>query len=696
MSPISQQVRSVSITTPLGEDVLLLKSMSGSEQLGRPFHFELQLLSEDQNISFEKIMGLEVTIRVDLAGGKQARFFHGLINRFSLVGVEGEMTLYSASVVPWFWFLTRVTDCRIFQSKTVPDILKEVFQEFGYSDLKDSLTSSYRTWEYCVQYRESYFNFLSRLLEQEGIYFYFEHEDGKHTMVLADGPSAHVPCPGYAQLSFRPQQSGGVPGEFISHWKIDKQVMSGAYMHRDFNFTKPKTLLESASNLPRDHAMAEFEVYDYPGEFPESADGDAYASVRMQQLQMPYEVGHGVTNARGLLCGGTFKMKDFPREDQNDRDLVVSQIHHQIHSDSFAAGGSPAQPVYRATFQTIAKEEHFRALRITPKPQIAGVQTAIVTGPSGEEIHTDEYGRVKVQFHWDRLGKKDENSSCWVRVSQNWAGKKWGGIFLPRIGQEVIIEFLEGDPDRPIITGRVYNGDQTIPYELPANKTQSGVKSRSSKDGTPDNFNEIRFEDKKGSEEVYIHAEKDQNNVVENNETTQVGVNRTENVGNDETITIGNNRTEQVGVNETISIGSNRTETVGANESITIAISRARTVGVNDAITVGAAQEITVGAAQATNVGIDQSTAVGNNQSNTVGKDRSSDVGDNDTLNVGKKLTIEAGEEVLLKTGKASILMKKDGTITIEGKDITLKGSGDISAKASKKVTIKGSKILQN
>jgi type VI secretion system secreted protein VgrG len=688
MSPLTQTDRAVGITTPLGADVLLLKTMTGTEQLGRLFQFDLQLLSEDQDIAFEDIMGLGVTVRVDRPDRKGSRFFHGLVNRFSLAGVEGEMTLYKASVVPWFWFLTRVTDCRIFQNKTVPDIIKEVMLEYGYSDLKDSLNGSFRTWDYCVQYRESSFNFLSRLMEQEGIYYYFEHEKDKHTMVLANGPSAHVPCPDYDQLHFRPQQTGGVPGEFISHWKVDKQVMSGAYLHRDFNFTKPKTLLESASNIPRAHAMADFEVYDYPGEFPDTADGDAYASVRMQQLQVPHEVGHGHTNARGLLCGGTFIMKDFPRKDQNERDFVISQIHHQIHSDSFASASGGSHPLYRANFQTIAKEEHFRALRTTPKPQIPGVQTAIVTGPSGEEIYTDQYGRVKVQFHWDRLGGNDENSSCWVRVSQNWAGKKWGGVFLPRIGQEVIVEFVEGDPDRPIITGRVYNGDQTVPYDLPANKTQSGVKSRSSKGGTPDNFNEIRFEDKKGSEEVYIHAEKDQNNVVENNETTHVGVNRTENVGNDETITIGNNRTETVGVNETISIGNNRTESVGANESVTIAISRTRLVGANDNITVGAAQQITVGGAQATIVGADQS--------NTVGGDLSESVGGDTSINVGKKLTIEAGDEIQIKTGKASILMKKDGTISIEGKDITLKGSGGITAKASKNVTIKGKKILQN
>jgi type VI secretion system secreted protein VgrG len=447
---------------------------------------------------------------------------------------------------------------------------------------------------------------------------------------------------------------------------------------------------------------------------------------------------------RGLCAGGLFSLKGYPREDQN-REYLVTSVRHSISVDDYhsgSKGGSPAD--YTNNFTVIVSKTPFRSARITPKPIVQGPQTAVVTGPAGEEIYTDEHGRVKLKFHWDRHNKKDENSSCWVRVSQLWAGKNWGGIHIPRIGQEVIVEFLEGDPDRPIVTGRVYNGEQVPPYALPANKTQSGIKSRSSKGGSGANFNEIRMEDKKGEEQLYIHAEKNQDNVVENDETTTVGHDRTEDVGHDETIHIGNNRTETVDVDETITIGNNRTETVGVNESITVGANRTRSVGgsesvavamqrthmvgINETIGIGAAQEIGIGAFQAVaigayqtvdiganqsiNIGVNQDTKVGSNQSLAVGGNQSESVDGNvsvsvdgnrgtsikgnDSLKVGKNLVIDAGDSVTIKTGSASITMKKDGTIVIKGKDITVEGSGKIDAKASKNIVMKGQKILQN
>jgi len=497
----------------------------------------------------------------------------------------------------------------------------------------------------------------------------------------------------------------------------------------DFDFKKPKTSLGATTNVSRKYGKAKFEMYDYPGEYLEHGEGDRLADVRLNELQTQYEILHGQASARGLAAGCTFKLKNHPRGDQNREYLITGVLLHADAGEfATASAGGNGSDFFSCSFTAIDSKQTFRPPRLTPKPIVQGPQTAIVAGPGGEEIYTDEHGRVKVQFHWDRYGKSDENSSCWMRVSQAWAGKTWGSIHIPRIGQEVIVEFLEGDPDRPIITGRVYNADATPPYGLPGNKTQSGIKSRSSKGGGSANFNEIRFEDKKGSEEVYIHAEKDQNNIVENDETTSVGHDRTEDVGNDEKITIGKNRTEKVGVNEKISIGANRTEDVGANEDITIGASRTRTVAINDAITIGVAQEISVGAAQAitvgaaqaisvgasqstsvginqdNNIGVNQSTDVGSNQSNSIGgnqndkvtKNRSSSVGENDTLKVAKKLSIDAGEEVLIKTGDASIHMKKDGTIQIKGKDIAIQGSGKISVKADGDITMKGSKIAAN
>jgi type VI secretion system secreted protein VgrG len=348
------------------------------------------------------------------------------------------------------------------------------------------------------------------------------------------------------------------------------------------------------------------------------------------------------------------------------------------------------------TIDSIDAKAPFRPARVTPKPIVQGAQTAIVVGKAGDEIYTDEHARVKVQFHWDRQGKNDENSGCWIRVAQTWAGKQWGAIHIPRIGQEVIVDFLEGDPDKPIITGRVYNGANMPPYDLPANKTQSGVKSRSSKEGTPANFNEIRFEDKKGSEQLFIHAEKNQDIEVENDETHWVGHDRTKTVDNDETTHVKGNRTETVDKDESITIAGTRTESVDKTETITIAKSRTESVGESESVSISKDQQLTVGGSRTRDVTKDETITIGKKQQNSIGDARTTSVAKDDTLDVGKKLTIDAGDQITLQTGSASITMKKDGTIQIKGKDITIEGSGKINVKASSDVVIKGSKIQQN
>jgi type VI secretion system secreted protein VgrG len=379
-----------------------------------------------------------------------------------------------------------------------------------------------------------------------------------------------------------------------------------------------------------------------------------------------------------LVSGGVFKLARHPRADQNQEYLIVAADYQLEESPHESARAD--DEVFSVRLRAIPSAQTFQPPRLTPKPAVQGPQTAIVVGAQGDEIYTDQYGRVKVQFHWDRYGQGDENSSCWIRVAHHWAGQNWGMVAIPRVGQEVIVDFLEGDPDRPIITGRVYNADQMPPYDLPANMTQTGIKTRSSKGGGVENFNEIRFEDMTGSEHLLIHAEKDQMIEVENDETHWVGHDRTKTIDNDETTLVQHDRTETVLNNETITIGADRTETVGQNETITVALMRTRAVGVNEAIAIGAAQEVVVGASRVLAVGVDQSTSVGNN----------------DSLKVGKNLVIDAGDSVTIKTGSASITMKKDGTITIKGKDITINGSGKINVKASSDVVINGSKVGVN
>ena len=713
---LKQDNRSIGIKTPLGPDALALHSFSVQERISRLFQIEAELVSEDGRVDFDKIVGHDVTIRLNTTG-KDKRFFHGFVSRLVQVADKGQHARYRATIVPWLWFLTRTSDCRTWpadepaKGKTVPQIIEEVFKNLGFSDYQLKLSGNYEKREFCVQYRETNFNFVSRLMEQAGIYYYFEHEDGKHTLVLADSVSAHKEFPNYKDMTFHEAEQG-TQREVVTEWVMEKEAQPVTAALQDFDFKKPKTSLLTSTKVGRKYGKAQFEIFDYPGEYLEHTDGQRLADVRLEELQTQYETLHGQASVRGLAAGHLIELKKHPRDDQNRKYLLTSVSLHADGGEFSSGSGGGGGHFFSCNFTAIDKEQQFRPARLTPKPIVQGPQTAIVVGPAGEEIYTDEHARVKVHFHWDRHDKSDENSSCWVRVSQFWAGKTWGSIHIPRIGQEVIVEFLEGDPDRPIITGRVYNADQTPPYTLPGNKTQSGIKSRSSSGGSGANCNEFRFEDKKGSEQVLLHAEKDQTIEVENDEThsvghdrkktvthdetTEVKHDRTETVGNDEKITITHDRTETVLNNETITIAGSRTENVAKSESVTVAMTRNHSVGINEAINIGAAQELNVGAAQTISVGAIQSISVGLNQSLSVGGKRTTDVAKDDNLKVGKKLNIEAADEINIKTGDAKISMKKDGTITIEGKDITIKGSGNITVKASSDVTIKGSKVEAN
>ena len=731
---LTQKDRTLSITTPLGEDVLLLRSMTGSEQLGRLFEYQLSLLSEDFEIRYEDLLGKSLTVNMQLLDGSE-RHFNGIVNRFAQVGFDGGLAQYDATVVPSTWFLTRTSDCRIFQEKTVPDIIKEVLRENDITDFEERLNGSYRKWVYCVQYRETDFNFISRLMEQEGIYYFFTHEQDKHKLVFADDYSSHAKVPGYEEVPYYPPGSQALrERDHITEWILQTEVQPGCFAHTDFDFTAPKKALLAKLEAPKPHEQAKFEIYDYPGEYCESGDGDSYARIRLEEMQADYQIAQAEGNARGLTCGALFNLTEFPREDQN-REYLITGADYQLQSDRFMSmAGAGSGPVFACSVTAMDAKTPFRPARTAPKPMVQGPQTAIVTGKSGEEIWTNEYGCVKVQFHWDRYGKNDENSSCWVRCSHPWAGKNWGAVAIPRIGQEVIVEFLEGDPDQPIITGRVYNGDSMPPYGLPASAVISGLKSDSTKGGG--GYNEYVMDDTKGNELIREHGQFDKDSTIENDlrehvlndrsrdvtnnetvlvgndraktighdETTKVGNDRTEAVGANETIAIGVNRKESVGSNETITIGANRTEQVGKNETITIGVNRTEKVGADESIAIGKARTEQVGKSESVQVGDDRSHQIGKNgglkggkdQSVSVGDNRTVSVGKNDALKVGKNLTIDAGDSVTIKTGKASISMKKDGTITIQGKDITIKGSGGINVKASKNVVIKGQKVLEN
>ena len=515
-----QSERAVEIITPLGDDVLLFHRMTATESLGRLFQFDLDLLSSDPNIDFDKLLGQNVTVRLELPDD-QTRYFNGFVSRFSQEGSVDDFNAYSMTLHPWLWFLTRTADCRIFQEMTVPDIIKQVFRDHGFTDFEEALSGEYRNWTYCVQYRETDFNFVSRLMEQEGIYYYFKHEQNRHMLVLSDSVSSHDPFPGYETIPyFPPDQHLIRETHHIHEWTISREVQPGVYALTEYDFENPKANLLVKSAISRNHAQSSLEIFDYPGEYVTAGEGDTYVNARIQELQAEYEQAQGQANARGLAVGSLFQLTDYPREDQNQEYLVVSATY-ELESDAYSSGASSAsEDVYTCSFTAMSSKQQFRAERTTPKPLVQGPQTAVVVGPSGEEIHTDKFGRVKVQFHWDRYGKSDENSSCWVRVSHPTAGKGWGSVQIPRIGQEVIVDFLEGDPDRPIITGRVYNKGNMPPYELPGGGMVSGMKSNSTPGGR--GYNEMSMNDSKGEEGMTIHAQKDMDSTIENNRSATV------------------------------------------------------------------------------------------------------------------------------------------------------------------------------
>lgn len=563
----AQSTRFTRITSPLGPDVLLLRSMHGSDELGRLFEYELQLVSHDANLDLNQLLGKPLSLSVQQHGGGE-RHFHGIVAACGQTVDRGQFAAYRVTLRPWLWLLSRTSDCRIFQHMSVPQIIKQVFRDLGFSDFEDALSRPYREWEYCVQYRETSFDFVSRLMEKEGIYYYFRHETDRHVLVLADAYGAHVPAPGYASVPYYPPDGQHRERDHINDWQLAQHVQPGSMELNDYDFQRPSARIDVRSVMPRPHSAGDYPLYDYPGTYVQSSDGEQYARNRIEALQSLHERVEVGGSVRGIASGNLFSLTGFGRADQNREYLVVCARYHVAQESLESGSGGGGQ--FECQLTCTDAQQTFRPLCGTPKPMVQGPQTAVVVGPAGEEIWTDQYGRVKVHFHWDRHDQSNENSSCWIRVSQSWAGKNWGHIQIPRIGQEVIVSFLEGDPDQPIITGRVYNAEQTVPYDLPANATQSGIKSRSSKGGTPANFNEIRMEDKKGAEQLYIHAERNQDIVVEVDETHSVGHNRVKSIGMNETVTIGNNRLRAVKLDDVLVVGSTKTDSISQSYLIEV------------------------------------------------------------------------------------------------------------------------------
>jgi type VI secretion system secreted protein VgrG len=632
--PYTQIDRPFRLKTQLGDDILLLESFQGYERVSTPYRFLLRVLSENPNIDMKALLYKPAVMSLVLEDNSE-RHIHGNVKRMRLVEFTTDnLAAYEIELVPWFWFLNLFTDCRIFQNKSVKEIAEQVFQDRGFSDFEFKLQGSYPKRDYCVQYRETDFNFISRLLEEEGIFYYFKHDQGSVKMVLTDAVQQLENCPKKTTARYTPAAGGRLDDETIYTFIQEYQVHTGKTRLKDFDFEKPATDLSAQAS-----GQQKGQFYDYPGGYLTKGDGDRYARIRLEERESQLNILHGDSNCRGLLCGFKFTLEDHFRNDLNT-EYVVAAIEHNGRNPSYQSNQDLTVFEYTNKFECIPATTPFRPPRLARRPVIEGIQTALVVGPSGEEIFTDKYGRVKVQFHWDREGQADENSSCWIRVAHQWAGKKWGAIYLPRIGQEVIVTFLEGDPDRPLITGRVYNQDQMPPYDLPGEQTKSTLKSMSSKGG--EGFNELRFEDKKGSEQIFMHAEKDLD------------------------VRVKNDREEWIGNNRSLIVTKDKYEKIGADEHNTVASKRIEKIGADHLLEIGGKQGIKITG--------DHSLSVTGNVVEKFTGNQSTEVTQN-VLIKGLQIVIEASVGLTLKVGGNFVTIDPSG-VAVKGVLIQLNSAG--------------------
>ena len=641
---LTQDKRIASLTTPFGKDKLVLTAFDATEGLSELFEFRIDASSKESSIDFDQILGHSCSVRLKMGEGPD-RYFDGIAVEARAIGMQGDLYAYQLLLRPSFWLLTRTYNCRIWHEKTALDIIKEVLGQ-GKVDFRAATTRNFPKLEYCVQYRESDFAFVSRLMESHGIYYFFEHSAGSHNMVLADAPSSHQPVPGHASLRFATKMAGRLHfrEQCLFDWTAERRFRTGKVELRDYNFRQPNANMKGDANGTEKYNKSDMELYDYPGKYDNQSDGRDYAEVRLGAEQAQDHRRYAEGDAASLFPGGLFTLMDHPVGGENQQYLVVRCAHHfseDLYRSSqtiAAAGDAP----YQGHFEFLPRDKTFRAPITTPKPYVHGPQTAKVVGRSqdqdGNEIDVDEdgHGRIKVRFHWDR----DDKRSCWLRVAQMWAGGGWGGQFIPRIGMEVVVEFLEGDPDRPLVVGAVYNGDNRYPYSLPGNKTQSGTKSNTSLGGN--GYNEFMFEDAKNKEEIRLHAQKDLNSTILHAETREIGENFETPSGMPSRST-------------TLKMGDDELNIDSGNRKTTIAMEDDLTVGMNQTVKIGMSETTQIGLSQSTTIGVSQSTEVGASQTTTVGAMVS--------LTAGGVVTITAASSIVLQGGTATLIVGPAGVV---------------------------------
>ena len=534
--------------------------LKAHEELGRPFLVELDLSSGEIQGDIATLLGSSGTVWLAQStpeeGDEGNTYLNGIVTRVVSHGLLAGSYRYRVEMRPWIWLLTRITDCRIFQNKSAFEIVTQVFRDAHFSEFEDKRQGGAgdTQLEYCVQYRETSFNFVTRLMEQYGFYYFFVHEDGKHTLMLADDPNAHTALTQEIPYQFDQTEYRTVKDHFWE-WETDLGLQSGKFTFQDYNFTTPAVDLTAKTVQAATHTYGDLEVYEYPGPYQVADVGQRLTDVRMQAIVADRVVYRGNSNSRKLHAGWRFTLSKHPDKAANREYLITQSQLTVAAAEGMSSTKDKGETIdtYRALTHAIPGKTHFRLHRTTPRPLIRGPQTARVVGRSGEEITTDEYGRIKVRFHWDRSDTEDDQRTCWIRVAQTWAGAGWGSLYIPRVGQEVVVEFLEGNPDRPLVTGVVYNANQKVPYTLPDNKTRTVLKTNSS---SGNGFNELRFEDKGGEEEVFFQAQKDY----------------TRKVLHDEKVTITNNTTTTVeSGNHSLDVSAG-TSSITAAQSITLTV----------------------------------------------------------------------------------------------------------------------------
>lgn len=665
-----------------GKAGLVLSRLEGNESISTIYSYSLQTMtSPDEqvsshvaaNIEMKKLIGSEFTIKIELSNVDSApREISGIASKVEFQGMLNNQAIYNIEIKPWVYLTTLTSDFKIFQNKSVEEIIKEVLEEFNFL-FEFRLSSVYPPIKFQVQYGETDFNFIQRLMEEWGVYWFYEHSDSRHTMIFADhvGAFRRSTCSDYHSINYHPENPLAHK-EYISQFDIQEEIISGKVLLNDFDFTKPLADMSSMDVKPRKTNFNHMEVYQWPGKYSDLEIGDKFAKFRMEALGAKGVRAKGQGAIRGIVCGSVFKLKNYPREKENREYMVLSSSLKITELKQRTGGNSEFE--FWSKFTVQPSNKIYRHPQMTAKPVAKGLQSAVVVGPEGPELWTDNYGRVKVHFYWDRYGIYRESDSCWLRVGQSSAGGNFGSVYIPRVGQEVLVGFINDDPNQPIIVSSLYNDVTMPPWQLPANVTQSGFITHSIGGGV-NNFNGFRFEDLMGLEKFWLQAERDMFNLVKNNELHQILANHNMEVGGNETTDIQGSRSETVGGDEEIKIGSNRSHSVTENDTTDIGGDQQTSIEGNQQYKIQGDHEKNIGGNDSLDVSGEQSIKVNKSKKIQVQQDLNEDIQGEKKVKIGKNYSLQANDKIELVVGSASIVLESNGNISINGSKINIEGS---------------------